>query len=124
MCNNQPMPNPGPPPEILIVAQTDAATGDVRAICRGRLVSGHADEFYESVRQFIPNSKRIVLDFNELTNMDSSGLGAVVRLYVSAKSAGCAVQLVNLGKGIRKIFRTTNLLSFFTIIGEDDIRPL
>ena len=75
MCNNQPMPNPGPPPEILIVAQTDAATGDVRAICRGRLVSGHADEFYESVRQFIPNSKRIVLDFNELTNMDSSGLG-------------------------------------------------
>jgi anti-anti-sigma factor len=118
------MPDPGPPPEILIVVETDAATGDVRVSCRGRLVAGHIDEFDESVRKFIPGSKRIVLDFNDLTRMDSSGLGAVVRLYVSAKSAGCDLQLVNLGKGIRKIFSMTNLLSLFTIIGENDIRPL
>ncbi len=124
LCNNQPMLDPGPPPEILIVAETDAATGDVLLSCRGRLVAGHADEFYESVRKFIPGSRRIVLDFNDLTYMDSSGLGAVIRLYVSAKSAGCDVQLMNLGKGIRKIFGMTNLLSFFTIIGENDIRPL
>jgi anti-anti-sigma factor len=82
------MRDPGPPPEILIVAETDAATGDVRVRCRGRLVAGYTDEFDESVGKFIPGSKRIVLDFNDLTYMDSSGLGAVVRLYVSAKSAG------------------------------------
>lgn len=114
----------GPPPEILIVAETDAATGDVLVSCRGRLMAGHTDEFYLSVRKFIPGSKRIVLDFNDVTRMDSSGLGAVVRLYVSAKSTGCDLQLVNLSKGIRKIFSVTNLLSFFTIIGEDDIQPL
>ncbi len=118
------MPDQGPPPEILIVAETDAATGDVWISCRGRLVAGHTDEFDEAVRKFIPGSKRIVLDFNDLTRLDSSGLGAVVRLYVSAKSAGCDLQLINLGKGIRKIFSMTNLLSFFTIIGENDIRPL
>jgi anti-anti-sigma factor len=118
------MPDLGPPPELLIVVETDAATGDVRISCRGRLVAGHVDEFDESVREFIPGSKRIVLDFNDLTRMDSSGLGAVVRLYVSAKSAGCDLQLINLSKGIRKIFSVTNLLSLFTIIGENNIRPL
>jgi anti-sigma B factor antagonist len=118
------MPDLGPPPEILILAETDAETGDVWVSCRGRLVAGNTDEFYEGVRKFIPGSKRIVLDFDDLTRMDSSGLGAVVHLYVSAKSAGCDLQLVNLGKGIRKIFSMTNLLSLFTVIGENDIRPL
>jgi anti-anti-sigma factor len=116
------MPDLAPPPEILIVAETDPATGDVRLSCRGRLVAGYTDEFYQSVRRFIPGSKRIVLDFNDLTYMDSSGLGAVIHIYVSARSAGCEVQLDNLSKGIRKILSMTNLLSFFTVIGENDIR--
>jgi hypothetical protein len=33
--------------------------------------------------------------------MDSSGLGAVVRLYVSAKSAGCDLQLPPRGLSLR-----------------------
>jgi anti-anti-sigma factor len=116
------MVNAGPPPELLVVAETDAANGDVLVSCRGRLVSGYTDEFDESIRRLIPGSKRIVLDFKDLTHMDSSGLGAVIRLYVTAKSAGCELQLVNLGKGIRKIFSITNVLSLFTVIGENNIR--
>jgi anti-anti-sigma factor len=54
--------------------------------------------------------------------MDSSGLGTVIRLYVNAKAAGCDLQLVNLSQGIRRILSMTNLLSFFTIVGENDIR--
>jgi anti-anti-sigma regulatory factor len=46
------------------------------------------------------------------------GLGALVRLYVSAKSKGCSLELVNLGKGIRQLLGVTNLLSVFTVIGE------
>ncbi len=118
------MPNLRPPPELLTVAETDEATGNVVIFCRGRLVAGLTDEFYQSVRKFIPGTKRIVLDFGELTNMDSSGLGTVVHQYVLAKSAGCEVVLVNPGHGIRKILSMTKLLSFFTVIGENDIRPL
>ncbi len=116
------MTNSAPPPELLIVAETDAEAGDIRVSCRGRLVAGHTDEFDESVRKLIPGAKRIVLDFQDLTHMDSSGLGAVIRIYVSAKAAGCELQLVNLGKGIRKIFSMTNVLSLFTVIGESGIR--
>lgn len=118
------MADAGPPREILAVIEIDPATGFATVICRGRLIAGYRDEFYEDVRRLIPSSKRIILDLNEVTHMDSSGLGTVVRLYVNAKAAGCELQLVNLSKGIRKILSMTNLLSFFTVIGENDIRVL
>jgi len=58
--------------------------------CSGRLVAGVTDRFYREVGELIPGRKRIVLDMAELTHMDSTGIGALVRLYVSAKSAGCS----------------------------------
>jgi anti-anti-sigma regulatory factor len=39
--------------------------------CRGRLVRGSHDVFYTEVRPLIPASKRIVLDFTDLAQMDS-----------------------------------------------------
>jgi anti-sigma B factor antagonist len=54
--------------------------------------------------------------------MDSTGLGTVVRLYVSAKSAGYSLELINLGKRIRQLLGVTNLFSVFTVIGEHNIR--
>jgi anti-anti-sigma factor len=54
--------------------------------------------------------------------MDSMGLGALIRLYVSARSAGCDLELINLGKRIRQLLGVTNLLSVFTVIGETGIK--
>jgi anti-anti-sigma factor len=54
--------------------------------------------------------------------MDSAGLGTVVRLYVSAKSAGCSLELINLGPRIRQLLGLTHLLSVLTVIGQHDIR--
>jgi anti-sigma B factor antagonist len=90
--------------------------------CSGRLVAGVNDRLYLEVSQLIPTSKRILLDFTDLTHMDSSGLGTLVRLYVSAKSAGCAIQLYNIGKPVRQLLGVTHLLSVFEIIGNNNIR--
>ena len=77
-------------------------TGDAsEERCSGGLVAGVNDRLYLEVSQLIPSSKRILLDLTDLTHMDSTGLGTLVRLYVSAKSAGCALQLFNIGKPIR-----------------------
>lgn len=86
--------------------------------CRGKLVAGVNELLYANVSGLIAGSKRIVLDLTDLTHMDSMGLGTVVRLYVSAKSAGCELKLINLGKRIRDLFAITHLLS---IIGEQSI---
>ena len=90
--------------------------------CSGRLVAGVSDRLYLEVSQLIPTSKRILLDFTDLTHMDSTGLGTLVRLYVSAKSAGCALQLFNVGKPIRQLLSATRLLSVFEVIGNNNIR--
>ncbi len=97
--------------------------GDAAMVCcSGRLIAGVSDRLYLEVSQLIPGSKRILLDFTDLTHMDSTGLGALVRLYVSAKSAGCALQLVNIGKPIRQLLGVTHLLSVFEFIGNNNIR--
>jgi hypothetical protein len=44
-----------------------------------------------------------------------------VRLYVSAKSAGCCLELINLGARIRQLLGMTNLLSVLTDMCEQGI---
>jgi len=98
----------------------DGDTATVR--CHGRLVAGVDDAFYAKVKQLLPDCKRIVLDLTDLTRMDSMGLGALVRLYVSARSAGCRLELINLGKQVRLLIKTANLMAAFSTIGEHCIK--
>lgn len=81
--------------------------------CRGRLVAGLCGEFYDKIRELIPESKRIVLDLTDLAFVDSMGLGTLVRLQVSAKSGGSCIELINLGKQIRELLGITHLLGLF-----------
>jgi len=98
-------------------------TGDTAVVrCHGKVVAGVSDIFYIRVRQLVPGTKRIVLDLTDLTRMDSTGLGTLVRLYVSARSAGCTLELINLGAQVRQLLGTTNLLSVFTVVGERGIK--
>lgn len=89
--------------------------------CRGKLGAGERDLLYTEVSQLIPGARRIVLDLTELTHMDSMGLGTIIRLYVSARSAGCDLQLINLGKRIQKLLGVTNLLSVLTAVGKTGV---
>jgi len=97
--------------------------GDTAVVrCRGKLVVGVNHFLYLKVSELIPNHKRIVLDLTDLTFMDSTGLGTLVRVYVATKSAGCSLELINLGKRIRELLGIANVLSVFTIVGEHNIR--
>jgi anti-sigma B factor antagonist len=92
--------------------------------CHGRLVLGATSVLYDGVRELIPHSKRIILDLTDLKHTDSMGIGTLVRLYVSAKGAGCSLELVNLSGQIRNLLGITNVLSLFTVIGENGVRFL
>ena len=113
------LPNTAPNTFALAIEHSgDAAT--VR--CSGRLVSGYSDRLSTQVKELIPVCKRIVLDLKDCTHMDSMGLGTVVRLYVSAKSSGCALELMNIGKPIRHLLGVTHLISVLAVVGENNIR--
>jgi anti-sigma B factor antagonist len=105
-------------PAPLLTLDIDRTGDTVVVKCHGRLVAGVTDILYLKVSKQIPGAKRIVLDLRDLTYMDSSGLGTLVRLYVHTKSAGCNLELIHLGKRVRELLSLTNMLSVFTIIGE------
>jgi anti-sigma B factor antagonist len=81
--------------------------------CRGQLVAGVCNEFAARIRELIPGHKRIILDLTHLARVDSMGLGTLVRLYVSAKSGGSCLELINLSKQVRELLGITHLLSVF-----------
>ena len=81
--------------------------------CRGHLVAGVGSEFAAKIRTLIPEHKRIILDLTDLTRVDSMGLGTLVSLYVSAKSGGSCLELINLGKQVRELLGITHLLGLF-----------
>ena len=97
--------------------------GDATVVrCTGKLIAGVTGTLRDEVKRVIPQSKKIVLDLTELTQMDSMGLGTIVSLYVSAKAAGCTLILVNLSQRIRELFRITNVWSILEVYGDNIIR--
>ena len=105
---------PAPGLELVVQLQDDGAV--VRL--SGRLVAGVTGVLKDRVKQLIPGAGVIVLDLTDLEHMDSSGVGTVVGLYVSARRAGCELRLVNFNKRIRELLGMTNLLAVFEACGQ------
>ena len=109
-------------PAVSLLTLDVERNGDVSTVkCQGKLVMGVCDVLASKVRELIPASKRIVLDLTDLTQMDSLGLGTIVRLYVSAKAGGSCLVLVNVGPRIRQLLGITNLLSVLTEMCEQGV---
>ena len=104
-----------------LLIEIDRTVDPVVVRCRGRLVAGVTDSLHAEVSPLLPSAKRIVLDLTDLTHMDSMGLATIVRLYVSAKAAGCALQLINFGPRIRHLLDITRLLPVLADIGRSGI---
>jgi anti-anti-sigma factor len=84
--------------------------------CSGRLVNDTARDLRELVSPLIEKSgTRIVLDFSDLTFIDSAGLGALVGLKVSAIHKGLVkLELVNLTPRVLELLRVTRLTELFS----------
>jgi anti-anti-sigma factor len=114
------MPPTAPAPVLTV--DTERFATAVVVHCHGRLVYGATGVLSSAVAELIPTTKRIVLDLSDLKHTDSMGIGTLVRLYVSAKSAGCSLELIHLSQQIRNLLGMTNLMEIFTIIGERNIK--
>jgi anti-sigma B factor antagonist len=81
--------------------------------CSGRLTIADGAFLRAEVMRLVRPGARMVLDLTNVTHCDSSGLGAVISLYVTSKSAGWQLEVINLGPRVRQLFSMTNLLSLF-----------
>lgn len=83
--------------------------------CHGRLVNQTAGQIKELVKPLIPQGGRIVLDFADLEYLDSSGLGALAGLKISAVRQGMVkLELTNLSPRLKDLLTMTNLAQLFS----------
>src|SRR5580658_5367481 len=108
--------NPIPISELTL--ETVKAPDETIVRCIGRINSSTTSLLQTTVRTLIPGTESVVLDLTDVSYMDSSGLGAIVGLYLSAKRQHCTLKLVNLNQRLKELFRLTKLASVFE--GHDD----
>ena len=116
------MPDPAVVSASGLSLHISAIDGAMVVECRGPLTTESSDFLKREVKGRIPNKGRMILDLSEVTRMDSSGLGAIVGLYLSARSRNCNFDLINLTKQIRDLLAIPNLLSIFETCGRQGIR--
>jgi anti-sigma B factor antagonist len=99
-------------PELTL--QTEAAGDECTFHCAGRITSDTVELLRFEVKPAIARFQTVVLDLTDVRYMDSSGLGAIVGLYVSAKSANSQLKLINLNQRLKELFSLTRLGELIT----------
>jgi len=99
--------NSGPASGLTLT--TDKTPAEAVVHCTGRIVSDTAELLRTTVKPLFSESKTVVLDLTDVNYMDSSGLGTLVGLYVSAKAANGQLKLINLNERLKELFSITRL---------------
>jgi len=103
--------SPIPIPELKL--ETVRTSEETLVRCIGRITSTSSDTLQTTIRALIPEAKPVVLDLTDVNYMDSSGLGALVSVYLSAKRQHCELRLINLNQRLKELFRITKLAAVF-----------
>ena len=83
----------------------------------GRIVLGEeSSALREKVKSLLAaGQKKLVLNMDNVTYIDSSGLGTLVASHTSARTQGATLKLSNLGSKFREILQLTKLLTVFEV---------
>jgi anti-sigma B factor antagonist len=83
----------------------------------GRIEFGEeSDELLAKVRTLLDEGRRnLVMNMNEVTLVDSSGLSALVSAHSSARFHGASLRICHMGAQLRELLGVTCLLSIFEI---------
>jgi anti-anti-sigma factor len=102
--------NPVPVSELTLT--TDGSPTEIIVHCTGKISSNTIQSLKATVKPLFSQSKTVVLDLTNVKYLDSSGLGAIVALYVSAKTASSQLKLINLNQQLKELFSITRLGQF------------
>jgi len=90
--------------------------GVIIVICTGRITFGdESNALRERVKALLASTKKIILHFAGVTNIDSGGLGTLVGLYSSARANGADIKLTALGQRLRDALAITKLSTVFEV---------
>lgn len=95
----------------------ESAESSVRAYLDGELDHHSAGDIRDEIDLAVgeANPETLILDFGEVTFMDSSGLGLVMGRYKVMKDIGGRVRLENTPAHIKKVMRVAGMDRFAQI---------
>jgi anti-sigma B factor antagonist len=97
-------------------------TGDVRILdFSGKITLG---EGTQSLRNAVRNAlesgtKKIILNLKEVSYLDSSGLGELMRAYTSVTNGGGRLKLLHVTERIRELLLVAKLLPLFEVYDDE-----
>ena len=92
--------------------------GDVKILdCSGKLTLGEGTmSIRNSVRDLLNGgAKKIVLNFKDISYVDSAGIGELVSSYTSVVNGGGKLKLMNLSSKTHQLLTVTKLFTVFEI---------
>lgn len=104
-------------PELRLESENSNSETTVRAA--GRITAATSANLEKTLRNLIPQSKKVVLDLTGVEYIDSAGLGALVSVYLHARGANCDLEIANPKQRIRDLFSRSRLGAVFE--GHDDL---
>jgi len=89
----------------------------------GRIVLGEeSNALREKVKSLLAGGKKkIVLNMDNITFIDSAGLGTLVASHHSAKSQGASLRLCHLGSKFQEVLQITKLLTVFEVFDTEAV---
>lgn len=69
------------------------------------------------IERYIP--RKVVFDFNQISFMDSAGIGLLLGRYKNANMLGAKVEIVNVNKSIYKILKMSGITKLIPIKKEE-----
>lgn len=98
------------------IATRDA--GDVKIIdLKGKITIGAGDlQMREAIHNALSaGARKLVVNMQEVTTIDSSGVGELVGCYTTATNKGAKMKLVSLPPKINDVLTVTQLITVFDV---------
>ena len=86
-------------------------------VLEGRIVLGEeSNALREKVKSLVAEGKKkVVLNMDNITFIDSAGLGTLVAAHHSAKGQGASLKLCHLGTKFQEVLQITKLMTIFDV---------
>jgi anti-sigma B factor antagonist len=101
---------------VELKTDTHVVSGVKVIACHGRILFGEeASAMRDVLKRELAESRKIVLNLADVSYIDSGGLGTLVGVYSSARSAGADIKLCGLGQKLRDVLQITKLATVFEV---------
>ena len=100
-------------PSTGLQLNVESSAAEIKVRCSGTITAATKDTLVGQLHPLASADKTMVLDLGQVSYIDSTGLGALVGLWTTAKKAGGTVQMTNLPRNIKELLALTSLNTIF-----------